>query len=60
MPDGMDNELKRATLRSDVNPQNIKYIPAVKIIARLDLEQNSSFLDGDYLMDINLNLWRYW
>ena len=40
-------------LRSDVNPQNIKYIPTdiptVKILTRLDLEQNSSFLDGHNL-----------
>ena len=46
MPNGMDNELKRAALRSDFNPRNITNIPAVKILARLDLEQNTPFLDG--------------
>ena len=29
-----------SSLRSDFNPQNIQYIPAVKIFTRLDLERN--------------------
>jgi hypothetical protein len=29
-----------SALRSDFNPQNMKYISAVKILTRLDLEQN--------------------
>ena len=41
-----------AGLRSDSDPRNITYIPAVNPalagLARLDLEQNSSFAPGHY------------
>ena len=49
LPNGRDDDLTHAALRSDFNPRNITYIPAVKILACLDLEQNTPFLDGHSL-----------
>jgi len=36
-----------SSLFSKFNPRNIDYMPAVKFIERLDLEQNDSFQDGN-------------
>jgi len=38
-----------SSLCSKNNPRNIKYMPVVIFFACLDLEQKSSFLDGNYL-----------
>ena len=38
-----------SSLLSKFNPRNINYMPVVKFIERLDLEQNISFLDRHYL-----------
>ena len=35
-----------SALRSDFNPRNIQYIPVVKILTRLDLDQNWAFFKG--------------
>jgi hypothetical protein len=35
-----------SALGENFNPQNISYIPAVKISTRLELNENISFLDG--------------
>jgi hypothetical protein len=36
-----------SSLRSEFYPWNIKYMPAAKFFARLDLEKNPSFRDGN-------------
>jgi uncharacterized lipoprotein YbaY len=33
-------------LGGNFNPRNISYMPAVKISARIELNENISFLDG--------------
>ena len=38
-------------LLSKFNPRNINYMPAVKFIERLDLEQTISFMDRHELME---------
>lgn len=38
-----------SSLLSKSYPRNIRYMPAVKFIERLDLKRNISFLDGHYL-----------
>ena len=38
-----------SALREKFYPRNINYMPPVKFFARLDLDQNPSFLDGHYL-----------
>jgi hypothetical protein len=38
-----------SSLLSEFNPRNIKNMPVVKFIERLNLEQNISFLDKHYL-----------
>ena len=46
-----------STLGSNFNPQNIQYIPAVKIFAFLDLEQTETFwnwLTGQIIIPIHL------
>jgi len=40
------------SLLSEFNPRNINYMPVVKFIERLDLEQNISFMDRRYLVSI--------
>ncbi|MGA6927665.1 MAG: hypothetical protein WBY88_18395, partial [Desulfosarcina sp.] len=35
-----------SVLLEKFNPRNINYMPPVKFFARLDLDQNPSFLDG--------------
>jgi hypothetical protein len=42
-----------SALRETFYPRNINRSPAVKCLARLDLDQNHSFLDGDTPMNGN-------
>jgi hypothetical protein len=37
-------------LGENFNPRNINYMPAVKISARLELNENISFMDGHLLI----------
>jgi len=41
-------------LRSDFNPRNIQYIPVVKILTRLDLEQISADFEIEHFSKVSL------
>ncbi len=44
-----------SALRSNFNPRNNQYIPMVKILTRLDLDQNWAFFKGLDVIPINMH-----